>query len=211
MSFQPARKPFLTYRSLWIIAGLFVLTTPALAGWLLDRADQQYQASSGYSTPGTALPAAPPGLALQLPHTSMNQTHYRHSSGAVVSIYSNQLSEDQRSLVPYIPRLFDNERYTQTAGVSAEIGESNFQSVSLRQRSTGQHSTALYQFRLGPITTGSYTRAKLYQLPASFTGTRHFELMIWQMPCAAAGCESEQDRLTESVETFLAQGRSPES
>ena len=185
------------HRLVWLPLAFLVLVTPALLNTTLDVFGQTTGAESGTSIYSAArdLAELPLALPIRLDKTPMPVRHTQPSQGVYYSEYTSTLKQNGEGLVPYIPRVFDIDQYTQLNQTSVDINGEPFHQLKLRRKFSQRHYIGFYQFRVGAIHTDSYTKAKLFQLPAAFTGANQFMLAVWQTECEQADCQTERDRL----------------
>lgn len=180
---------------LWWVMGLLVLVTPLLLNQTLNRiepaGDTAVLASLAQAGTTTELPAALP-MRFQ---TQMVTSHQALPNGWHQSQYVNQLRDSQEGLVPYIPRMFNLDHFTPLQQNSRTIGGTDYGRLHLRQKFSPRHYLAYYQFQVGDTRTNSYTRAKLYQIPAALRGAQVFTLTIWQRQCQQSDCQQESQQL----------------
>ncbi|MEX1056793.1 MAG: hypothetical protein WED11_03595 [Natronospirillum sp.] len=194
-------KSPLNHFNLWLPTVLFVLVAPSALNTALNAAASPQvtplvttgsQAVGRSSLPAT-LPARITTPALTAHHQVVNNHIYR-------SHYSNVLGATDEGLVPYISRLYSLDNYTQTQLSERTINHSSYNKALFRRKYSNQTYVAYYQFQVGRITTNTYTKAKLYQLPAALMGAQEFSVVIWQQACSQSTCTRE----SEAIEGLLA-------
>lgn len=183
---------------LWLGAALTVLLVPVLFPRALDAISQHYPPGD-YQPPdaSSTLAALPDDLPAKLNDTEMAITHYRLPGGNFLSQYINTLRDNNSGLVPYIPRLFSLEEYTLTESGLIDIDGQSFTRAVVRRKYSNRNYVILYNYQLGRTQVGSYTKAKLYQLPAAFTGANQFRLSVWQARCEDESCLQASQVLAE--------------
>lgn len=183
---------------LWLGAALTVLLIPVLFPRALDAISQHYPPSD-YQPPNASskLASLPDDLPAKLDKTEMVITHYRLPGGNFLSQYTNTLRDNNTGLVPYIPRLFSFEEYTLTESDLIDIDGHSFTRAVVRRKYSNRSYALLYSYQLGRTQVGSYTKAKLYQLPAAFTGANQFRLSVWQARCEDDSCLQASKTLAE--------------
>lgn len=196
-------KTHFKHLNLWIPTALLVLVTPPLMNMALDTINHddhliQSMSNEHVTRRVTSLPQSLPVRAV---NDVLGVQHHALTDNVYRSVYRNQLGADNNELVPYIPRLYNLDDFTQTNLSERSLNDEPYSRTVIRKKFGNQHYVAYYQFRVGRVATSSYTKAKLYQLPAAFIGAQDFTLTIWQMQCSQPSCENESD----TVERMLSQ------
>ncbi|MCH8532322.1 MAG: hypothetical protein LAT65_15840 [Saccharospirillum sp.] len=193
------------HQKLWMPIALLVLLTPLLMNQILNAISPPATMALAY-TPGQAEEqiALPQMLPMRLNRTAMQVYHQALPQGLYQSRYINTLAESNEGLVPYIPRLFDLDNYTQTRQETRTIAGQPYVRTQLRRKFSPHNFVSYHQFQVGTTQTDSYAKAKLYQIPAAFRGAQVFTLTIWQSRCQQADCERE----SQQIEQLLAEGSS---
>lgn len=181
-------------RNLWWVMALLVLLTPLAMNQLLNSIAPMSGANSPVDATRTGVPNLPTALPMRFP-TRMKSTHQALPNGWYKSQYSNELSDSNEGLVPYIPRMFDITDFTSLQQNSREIDGEMYSRLLLRKKFSPRHYLAYFQYQVGTMHTESYTKAKLYQIPAALRGAQMFTLTIWQRQCKQADCQQESDQL----------------
>lgn len=187
---------------LWWVMGLLVMLAPFTLNALLDALEPEADSTAmanAIQRNETSV-ALPPSLPMTF-KTQMLVGHLVQPNGWYQSVYVNQLRNSDEGLVPYIPRLFNLENYTPVRQESRTINGEDYGRVVLRRKFSDRHYIAYYQYQVGDSRTNSYTRAKLYQIPAALQGVQVFTLTIWQRECEAPQCHPQG----QALEAWLAE------
>jgi hypothetical protein len=189
------------HQLLWLPLAVLVLLTPTLLNATLDAIGQApvNQQATDSPTDRSALKELPSALPVRLDETPMSAHHTQPRQAIYHSEYTNTLATGGDGLVPYIPRLFDINQFTLLNQSNIEINGEPYHRFILRKKFSQRHYLGYYQYRVGRIHTNSYAKAKLFQLPAAFTGANQFALVVWQTECEQASCQTERDRLQNQL------------
>jgi len=119
-----------------------------------------------------------------------------------VQIDQYQREKEADKLVPYIARLYDNQRWTAQSLTSVTVNEIHAELTIFRHKATQENVAQLQWFRISGVTTGRVAVAKLLQIPALLTGKNHFMIVTLQASCKMNDCDSAITALKETANTL---------
>lgn len=105
-------------------------------------------------------------------------------------------------LVPYIARLYDNQRWTAQSSTSAQLKNINATLTIFRNKTTQKSVAQLQWFTIIGLTTDSVAIAKLLQIPALIGGKNHFMITTLQARCDITNCDDAIVVLQEAANTL---------
>lgn len=119
-------------------------------------------------------------IPLMVPETLTHQVWQTPDKVWISLAQKAETSSSREKLVPYIPPLIERDNWVRTT-VSGN--------VNVYQHLTSRRQVALLQwYRVGSYQANSYRRAKLLQIPATFSGESRFALVTLMAECAPLSC-----------------------
>lgn len=201
---QPQRSPISLQSPslLSIIAGIILLAFGPLAVWLLTNKP----AFTDWQT-RLEITSNPANVTLPIPVTraagGFHETRRVERDG--VAVYINidhyQRVDKTDKLVPYLPRLFNNESWAIQEQTGSEILPGVL--TRFRQKAGIREVVQLQWLEVGPYRTGSMSQAKLLQIPAAITQSPFFTIVTLQTPCDAQACDNVVPVFNDVISDFM--------
>lgn len=125
----------------------------------------------------------------------------KDSSSIYIAVDQYQRARESDKLVPYLPRLFNNEHWVIESSRRATTMPGSL--TQFRQKSGDRRVLQLQWLEVGPFQTHSMARAKLLQVPAAITRSPFFTIVTLQTPCNEQACENAEQLLTGAVSELM--------
>lgn len=117
-------------------------------------------------------------------------------------LYHRRQFEDK--LVPYLPRLYDNEQWLLVNEQEAKVGSETVVFQILSEKSGNRRVALLQWFDISGQITASRVTAKLAQIPATLKGHNQFTIVTLQTYCQVDTCPNARDRLVDRAKKLIA-------
>jgi exosortase len=126
----------------------------------------------------------------------------RSSSGVFIQLdqYQRQLTSDK--LVPFIGRLYSNEKWTLETQQTYSSGQLSAKLSVFKQKSVAKKVAQLQWFDVAGTVTHSLAIAKLLQIPALIQRKNHFMIVSLQANCSDDSCSSAIAQLQASAQAL---------
>lgn len=111
--------------------------------------------------------------------------------------HRNNLNE---KLVPYLPRLYDHQRWMNPVDESHSFGSCTVRYQELSQKGGNDRVAQIQWFNVGGHVTGSSTMAKLLQIPATLKRNNRFSITTLQARCQVESCDRAKEQLLAHAE-----------
>lgn len=118
-----------------------------------------------------------------------------------ISIDHYQRVDKTDKLVPYLPRLFNNEDWAIQEQTTPHTSPGVL--TRFRQKAGIQEVVQLQWLEVGPYYTGSMSQAKLLQIPAAITQSPFFTIVTLQTPCDAQACDNVVPVFNDVISDFM--------
>lgn len=119
-----------------------------------------------------------------------------------IQINQYQRVTEAEKLVPYIARLYDNQRWTAHTSTSLALGKINADLTIFRNKTSQRNIAQLQWFAIADLTTDSIAIAKLLQIPALVQGKNHFMIVTLQTECGRNNCDNAIATLQKTANTL---------
>lgn len=148
-----------------------------------------------------------PITARQMPITIDSPSGAKTENALTAQKVYLQIDQYQRAteadkLVPYIARLYDNQRWTAQSATSDHLKDINASLTIFRNKTTQKNVAQLQWFAMMGVTTDSIAIAKLLQIPALIAGKNHFMIATLQAECDITNCDNAIAALQETANTL---------
>lgn len=187
-------------------ARLAIMTLLAVAGPLLiivygghfNRIDRPVPISDATPTNQPLMP-----IMVRAPAGALTAINSLGNTGVIrTDHYWRGSLEDK--LVPYLPRLFDHERWQQVTHTSVNIDSTGVSQAVYAEKGGGRRVLQLQWFEVGGQRTSSRTWAKILQIPATLGGRNDFSIVTLQAECRRVSCEEEAEELQRHAQARIA-------
>lgn len=201
---QPQRAPISLHSPslLAIITSIILLASGPFMVWLLANKptfnDWQTRLETISHTTNVTLPIPVTRAAGGFYETRQIE---RDGIPVYISVDHYQRVDKTDKLVPYLPRLFDNEGWA----IQKQTTAKTFPGVitRFRQKAGIQEVVQLQWLEVGPYYTGSMSQAKLLQIPAAITQSPFFTIVTLQTPCDAQACDNVVPVFNDVISDFM--------
>ncbi len=119
-----------------------------------------------------------------------------------VQIDQYQRVAEADKLVPYIARLYDNQRWTAQHSAPDRLNNIHASLTIFRNKTTQKNVAQLQWFTIMGLTTDNVAVAKLLQIPALIAGNNHFMIATLQAECDVTNCNKAIAALQEAANTL---------
>jgi exosortase len=201
---QPQRAPISLYAPspLSVITAIILLVSGPLIVWLLANkptfTDWQTRLATLSNPENVTLPI-PVTRAVSGFHET--QQVERDGTRVYISVDHYQRVDKTDKLVPYLPRLFNNEGWTIQEQSTAKTSPGVL--TRFRQKAGTREVLQLQWLEVGPYYTGSMSQAKLLQIPAAITRSPFFTIVTLQTPCDAQACDNVVPVFNNLISDFM--------
>lgn len=127
----------------------------------------------------------------------------RVDSGIYRQIDRYRREDINDKLVPYLPRLFDNQSWQQYSRQTIDIGTRQVVEAIFQEKNRSLRVAQLQWFVVGDYPTHSPVVAKLLQVPAVIQGQNEFQIITLQLECQTRDCEEARRRLRAKAQDMI--------
>lgn len=201
---QPQRAPISLHSPspLAIITSTVLLASGPFTVWLLANkptfTEWQTRLEAISHTTNVTLPVPVTRAAGGLHETRKVE---RDGIPVYINVDHYQRVDKTDKLVPYLPRLFNNEGWTIQEQSAAKTSPGVL--TRFRQKAGTQEVLQLQWLEVGPYYTGSMNQAKLLQIPAAITRSPFFTIVTLQTPCDVQACDNVVPVFNDVISDFM--------
>lgn len=128
-------------------------------------------------------------------------THYAGPQGMALTVYQYQRSKRAEKLVPYIPPLYSDDRWTRVDSFVINGSTVNV----MMNRLTNKREVVATAYQLEQRRFNSYRDAKLWQIPASFTPDQRYAMLVVSKECKIMTCEAQAANVANTLQSIVLQ------